>query len=135
MFQKRYDLMSLGLIVEVIDISFKFRLEIDIYAYIKRLTQLAGFKYHRIDTVNQQGFPDILLLKNDDYCLIEAKMLKKKKLVSLEDDLEWQFGQIAYAVRAVTLEHDYLLAVGRHNKLALIGQEQTLCRLRKNLTC
>ena len=132
MFNSRYTILGVDLVCEELQTKSMFRLEKDVYDYLKRITTAAEYKYSRIETVGQDGFPDILIMKNHEYCLIEAKRLKKKRLVILEDDLEWQFGQIGFAVRALTTGLDYVLAVCKNNTIALIGKENTLCRLRRN---
>lgn len=88
--------------------------------YLKKLTQKAGWKYLRVDTANQMGFPDILLLKQKTYWQIEAKILRKKQLVSLEDDIKWQYGQIGYMKRALTLNLNYMLVVAKDNSIVFI---------------
>jgi len=133
MFEKNYNFFGVELDCQVLTFSSTFHKESDAYAYLKKISTAAGYKYTRIETVNQIGFPDIILLKGERYFLIEAKRLDKKNLTSLEDDLKWQFGQIAFAVRSVTLELSYALVVCKDNKLAIIGQEQTLCRLKNSL--
>ena len=97
-----------------------FSKESNIYSYLKRLSQNAGWKFLRVDTTNQMGFPDILLLKGNTYWQIEAKLLKKKKLVTIEDDLKFQFGQLAYMKRALTLNLNYALVVAKDTTIAFI---------------
>ena len=133
MFKPAYELFGLELVCSVIETSSNFKSEKDSYSYIKKLATSNGWKYARIDTVDQIGFPDILILREDDYYLFEAKKLKQKTLVSLEDSLEWQFGQLAFAVRAFTLKLSYAITVCYENKLAIIGREQLLCKMQQHL--
>jgi len=133
MFEESYTMLGIELAVKEVTVGSFFRLESDIYNYLKRTTTSGGYKYQRMETVDQDGFPDVLLFKQEEYCLIEAKRLQKKFLASLEDDLKWQFGQIGFAVRCFTLNMDYLLVVGKANKLAFIGQEQSLWKMTRNL--
>lgn len=132
MFNTRYSLLGVDLVCDILHTKSTFRLEKDSYDFLKRITTNAGYKYSRIETIGQDGFPDVLIMKQDEYCMIEAKRLKKKRLVRLEDDLEWQFGQIGFAVRALTTGLNYVLVVCKDSTLAIIGQEQTLCRLKHN---
>lgn len=133
MFDKRYSLFELELSCETITTNSKFKIESETYKYIKEKLTSNGYKYYRIDTVDQIGFPDILALKKKEYILIEAKILKKKHLKSITDDLEWQFGQVAFAVRAFSMNLNYLIAVGKENNLSLIGREAKACQIAKIL--
>lgn len=99
-----------------------FKLEVhDMYPWIKN--KFNTWKFERIDTVNQIGFPDILILKKEQYCLMEAKILKKKALNSIEDDLTYQFGQLAFMKRSLTLGLSYMLVVGKGNLISFIGDK------------
>jgi len=132
-FSDTYSFFDIELVCFSIETSSMFKVEKDSYTYLKRLSTTNGYKYYRIDTAGQIGFPDILLLKEREYCLIEVKRLENKNLVSLEDNLKWQYGQIAFALRSFKLNLDYLLAVCKENKLAFIGKENTVCHLKKSL--
>lgn len=70
----------------------------------------------------------MLLLKGDSYLMIEGKRLKKKQLNSIEDDLTYQFGQLAFMKRALTLDLCYMLAVGKGSKIAYIGSKRILTK-------
>lgn len=133
MFKETYQFFGEELVCHVLTTNSFFAQEKDSYTYMRSLTTKAGYKYLRIDTTGQIGFPDILILKEKDYCLIEAKRLDNKKLVVLEDNLKWQYGQVAFAVRSFTLNLSYVLAVCKENKLAFIGQEQTICQLKRTI--
>jgi len=97
-----------------------FVLETDSYTYLNKTAKTFGWKCIRVDTVGQQGFPDILMLRKNEYWLIEAKLLKKKSLCSIADDLTWQFGQLAFAKRALTLGLNYMIVVVKHRTIAYI---------------
>lgn len=135
MFLNSYNLFGEELHCLTWQCSSKFKLEADSYTYLKRKANNAGTRYIRVDTVNQIGFPDILLLRQDEYCMIEVKRLKRKKLVSLENNLDWQYGQVAFALRAIKLKESYALAVVVDNTLALISKERTLCLIQSKLLC
>ena len=119
-FQDQYTLLNSVAECRVISSATEFSLEKQLTNFLSRLTRKAGWKYLRIDTTDQQGFPDILLLKRDTYWQIEAKLLKKKRLVSLENDLRYEFGQVAYMKRAFTLGLNYMLVVSKGSKIAFI---------------
>lgn len=76
-----------------------------------------------METQGQDGFPDILMLRGPEYLLIESKRLKTKKLVTIEDNLKFEFGQLPFAKRAFTLNLSYLLVVVKHNTIAFIGDK------------
>lgn len=98
-------------------------LETGVYEEIKRRANKFGWRYLRVDTTDQKGFPDILLLRKGEYWLIEGKLLKKKKLSSISDDIHWQFGQQAVMKRSITLNLNYMLAVGKGREVAFIKGE------------
>jgi hypothetical protein len=108
-----------------IETNTTFKLEVpDMYPYLKKYCNT--WKFQRIDTTNQIGFPDILLLKKGDYVLMEAKILKKKQLNSIEDDLKFEFGQIAFMKRSLTLGLSYILVVAKGNLISFIGDRVCL---------
>lgn len=134
MFNEQYTLFGLELVCWQFETSSSFPLERDAYAYIKRLSSANKYRYIRVETIGQDGFPDILMLQGTEYLLNEIKRLKKKRLVSIEDDLEWQFGQLGFAVRSMTMGMSYVLSVCKESKLAIIGQEHTVCHVQKRIT-
>lgn len=108
-----------------IETNTTFKLEVpDMYPWLK--TKFNTWKFQRIDTTNQIGFPDILILKKERYGLMEAKILKKKSLNSIEDDLTYQFGQLAFMQRSLTLGLSYMLVVGKGNLISFIGDRLCL---------
>lgn len=112
-------------------VTVKFPLETTLTTYIKKISRKARWKYVKVDTVNQIGFPDILLLRQADYWQIEAKILRKKALTSIEDDLRWKFGQIGYMKNALTRNLNYILIVAKNSHIAFIkgaSNEQIICK-------
>lgn len=119
MFKPTYNFFGHELDCTVRHTSKAFKLEVkDMYPWLK--IAFSKWKWHRIDTVNQIGFPDILLLQGGRYRLIEAKILKKKQLNTIEDDLVFQPGQIPFMKRSLTLNLDYILVVAKDNQIAFI---------------
>ncbi len=122
MFLRHYDFFGSTVECIILQTAVEFNTETNIYKYIKKASTKAYWKYLRIDTKSKIGFPDVLLLRKDNYWQIEAKMLRKNKLISLQDDLKWQFGQLAYMKNAFSRNLNYMLVVGKNNSIAfLIG--------------
>jgi len=101
-------------------VTTRFLKEDKMYEYINKIASKERWKVLRIDTTRKMGFPDLLLLRGPKYWQIEAKLLKKKNLISIEDDLHWQFGQLAYMQRALTINLNYILTVAKDNTIAFI---------------
>lgn len=123
MFQERYALFDSMWVCKTLQTHVNVKLESQSYAYIKHATRSHGWKYHRIETIDQDGFPDVIVFKGSQYWLIESKVLKKKALISLSDDLQWQPGQLALMKRSHTLKMNYLLFVHKGLELAVIKGE------------
>lgn len=119
-FKSTYELFGQELVTKVLQAPAPFKLERDMYMFLKQVALEEGWKFLRVDTVDQQGFPDVLLLRGDEYLLIEAKLLKNKRLLDVADNLNFEFGQIPFAVRALKTGINYALAVGKGNELALL---------------
>ena len=117
MILKEYNFLGEKIYCKSIITKLEFSYEFEIYSLIKRTATKAGYRYIRIDTQGQQGFPDILLLKGQKYIQIEAKFLRRKQLNSIVDDLKWQFGQIAYMKRSFMNNENYILAVAKDHML------------------
>lgn len=117
MFFKEYTLFGSTVVGKEILTTVDFKLETKIYDYVKRIFQKDQWKYLRVDTQNQIGFPDVLLLKEATYWQIEAKLLKKKQLKDIASDLRWEYGQLAYFKRALTLNLNYMLAVAKKDRI------------------
>jgi hypothetical protein len=119
-FQPNYSFFGNNVRCVVVETNKRFKLEVpDVYPWVKEYYK--GWKFLRTETPDQRGMPDLLLLQGDKYLMIEAKVLKQKKLVKLEDNLTWQFGQIAFMKRALTLGLSYKLVVAKDNLIAFIG--------------
>ena len=101
-------------------VTVNFTNETKLTDYLKKISRKNFWKYTKVDTIDQAGFPDILLLRQDEYWQIEAKILRRKKLVSLKDNLKWQFGQIGYMTNALTRNLNYLLIVAKNSHVAFI---------------
>ena len=118
MFKDTYNFFGQDLICIRRKVNKTFVVESDVDHFIKKIFK--GWKYIKVDTVNQIGFPDNLLMKDSRYILIESKMLKKKELNVLEDDLKWQPGQLPFMKQALMLGLSYKLVVAKGNTLAYI---------------
>ena len=124
-----YEVMGLRVACAEVQVTRTFPLEKDVYKYLKRKFNEAGWKFIRVDTQGQQGFPDCLCLKGSEYILIEAKMLKTKKLVNVLDNMTWQPGQIPFLLQALIKKQSYLLIVAKDNKLLIIGDNYYVRKL------
>lgn len=120
MFQERYSLKGLEVHCRALQWTSTFRLETSVYDYVKKAANAKGWRYIRVDTLNQQGFPDIILLRGREYFFVEGKLLKKAALRSIEDDLEWQFGQVGFMYRAISCGNPYVLAVAKGHTIAFL---------------
>lgn len=122
MFLSSYTFFNSTVVCRTFDTAVEFDKETKIYTFLKNRASKLNWHYSRIDTDGQIGFPDILLLKKSTYWQIEAKLLKKKSLKNIQDDLRWQFGQLAYMKQALTLGLNYMLVVSKNNTIAFIMQ-------------
>jgi len=116
-----YEVMGLRVACAEVQVTRPFSLEKQVYVYLKRVFNKAGWKFIRVDTQGQQGFPDCLCLRGSKYVLIEAKMLKTKKLTNVLDNMVFQPGQIPFMLQALIKKQSYLLIVAKDNKLLIIG--------------
>lgn len=116
-FKKQYFLFNNSLVCDYYQTGEYFKKETDIYNYIARNT---SYFFYRTETVGQDGFPDVLLLRGGFYAQIEAKMLRKKQLLRIENDLKFEFGQLPYMQRAFRLGLNYFLVVAKDDTLAAI---------------
>lgn len=107
-----YNVFGLGLTGVIVPCKTALSRETSVYHAIQRAAQEKGWEYFRVENKLQNGFPDMLVFKSKQYWLIEAKMLHKRTIHRLEDDLEWQPGQLAFMVRALRSGAHYMLAVG-----------------------
>lgn len=86
--------------------------ETSVYKVIKTRAEQYNWLYYRLENKFQQGIPDIILFRKNEYWFIEAKLLKRKQLLKPEDNLTWQFGQLAFMVNCLKTQSKYMLAVG-----------------------
>lgn len=121
MFQERYNVFGVEVRCVVTQCASTFPRESSLYTHVRRIALARDWRYIRVDTQDQIGFPDILLMRKREFWLIEGKMLKKRQLRSLEDDLQWQFGQLAFMNRALVSGVPYILAVAKGDCLAYIS--------------
>jgi len=126
-FQREYRLFDNVVNTHIIHTDYKFIKETQCYDFINRYTPYC--KTIRVDTTDQKGFPDQIILNGDEYLMIESKLLKRKKLVDLKDNLEWQYGQLAFFKRCLTTSRCYLLCVAKDNYIAFIGTPYNLAML------
>lgn len=131
MFQEEYNFFNKTLLCLVRHRSVLFDRETAIYSYIINKFTKLDYNVYRVDTKNQIGFPDMLLLSPTSTLLFEAKMLKKKALISIQDDLGWQQGQIAFMMNAINKQLPYALIVAKNYSIAYIAGEQTICQLKE----
>lgn len=94
-----------------------------LYTLMKDKAEKLCWTFVRVETKDQQGFPDMLLLKGPSFWLIEAKKLYKKNLYSIKDDLHWQYGQLGFLATAVTQKMPYCLLVGAKDHILYICHE------------
>lgn len=97
--------------------------EDDFYPHIKKAAERRDWSYFRLETVGKDGMADILVTRDAEYSFIEVKRLKKKKLQSVEDDLQWQFGQLAFIKRCLRNSTRYILAVVKDNSVLYLKGE------------
>lgn len=119
-FQPHYEVFGQVMQCNVVHLPNPLKLETGIYRFLKPVVQADGWKYSRIDTTDQQGWPDVTLLRGQEYNLIECKMLKKVRLQDILNDIHFEFGQVPFMARSLSLKLNYTLAVGKGHKLAFI---------------
>ncbi len=121
-----YEIMGKRVACRELQATRSFSLEHEVYPCLKRHANTAGWKFIRVDTQGQQGFPDCLLLKGKEYWLVEVKMLKTKKLKNPLDNVTWQPGQIPFMLQALQRKHRYLLVIAKADKLLILGEENNV---------
>ncbi len=119
-----YEFFSLRVACVELQAARSFSLETKVYTYLKRQFNENGYKFIRVDTTNQIGFPDCVCLKGSEYVLVEAKMLKTTTLTRLTTNVEWQAGQIPFMLKALLTKMNYLLIIAKDNRLFVIGDEK-----------
>ena len=115
MFKAEYTVLGSPLHGIIVSCKGTIQKESDYYPYIKRAAESLNWLYNRIETCDKRGMPDILVTRGDEYWLIEVKRLKKKELKSIEDDLHWQFGQLAFMKNCMRNGSRYILVVVKEN--------------------
>ena len=119
-FLPEYTIFGLKVVATVFDTKRFFNEEKKLTTHLKRASSKSGWRFLKVDTDVQIGFPDVLLLKKERFWLIESKILKKKNLIKLEDDLKWQPIQISFMVDALRRKLNYSLFVGFKKQLCVI---------------
>lgn len=127
-----YDIMGTEVACAELQAARSFKLEKETYPYLKSQSATHGWKFIRVDTTSQQGFPDCLLLKQDNYWLVEVKMLKTKKLTRPLDNVTWQSGQIAFMLQALLRKQNYLLIIVKDNKFMILGDHTNVRTMLNN---
>ena len=97
-----------------------FDREFDVYPRLKEAFESCGWLFNRVETAQKDGFPDIIVAKGDDYFFVEVKMLHKRVLKDIAEDLKWQFGQLAFLKKADMRGVHYLLVVAKEDRLFFI---------------
>ena len=119
-FKETYTFFNKTVACKTVQATATLKQERQLTQFIRPLALRYGWKYIRIETRDQIGLPDILLLRGETYYQIEAKMLRKKELNSIQDDLHWQPGQLAYMKRALTINLNYILTVAKADMISFI---------------
>ena len=120
MFKLEYNVLGSDLQGVIVPCKSLISRESDFYPCLKKESEDQGWFYNRVETTDQRGFPDILVLRGEEYWLIEVKRLHKSKLVVIEDDLSWQFGQIAFLKTCYRLRINYLLIVATSDEALVL---------------
>lgn len=94
-----------------------------LYAFLKRIAKKHDLIYTRIETRDKAGIPDVILFAQEIYIFVECKLLRKKELIDLKNDLHWQDGQIAFATEALKKQCAYVLMVGHDKTITIITHE------------
>lgn len=81
-----------------------------LYSVIKNLCVSIQAEACKVDTVQQAGFPDQLVLRKGDYMLIESKV--HTCIPKAYSSLHWQTGQQGFAGNAFLRGFPYYLALG-----------------------
>lgn len=111
-----YNVLGSPLIGREFPIRGAINKEHDYYRRIKDAAERFGWNYYRLETEGKDGMADILVTRGDEYAFIEVKRQTKKVLISIEKDLAWQFGQLAFFKRCTRNKTRYILAVVKeHN--------------------
>lgn len=125
MFKTEYNVLGSPLHGVVAPCRGTISREADYYSVIKRAAESRNWLYNRIETCDKRGMPDIFVTRGSEYWYVEVKRLRKKNLQSIEDDLHWQFGQLAFLKNCMRNRSRYILVVAHTNSaLWLKGEYQ-----------
>lgn len=100
-----------------------FKLERDVYVEISARASREAWSSVRIEDKLARGTPDMILLRQKEYCFVEAKFLKKGLLTDPLTQLEWQPGQLAFLKRAIRSGFRYMLVIGTNDGLWYLAGE------------
>ena len=67
-FNTNYTLIGSAVVCSYGRITAELRLEKDIHPIIKRWANASGWNFYRLETEDQMGFPDIMILRGSEYC-------------------------------------------------------------------
>lgn len=121
---KEYEVMGVHVVCKELRATCTFKLEDQVYSYLKKIFNKHAYKFIRVDTTNQIGMPDCLCLRGPEYVLVEVKMLKTNKLTSVLENVTWQAGQIPFMLQALLKKQCYLLIIAKNDKLLIIGDKE-----------
>ena len=122
MFLANYTIFEDEYVCTIVQSKSVFNKEMAVYPKLKTVFEKDGWLFNRVETGGKDGIPDIFIAKGDDYYFIEVKMLHKKALKNVADDLKWQFGQLAFLKKAAMKKIHYIL---------LVVKESTCCFIRR----
>lgn len=123
-FLPEYNVLGVPLVGKIYRTRGRASLEKDAYGAIKRAAEKLGWLYNRIETASMDGMPDIFVSRGHEYAYIEVKRLKLQRLRVIEDQLDWQYGQLAFMKRCSRNGSHYLLMVVKGHEVA-VYKEQT----------
>jgi len=111
MFSAEYSLFGTLLTGTTVPVKSCMVHEDDYYTHIKKAAERLDWNYYRLETRGKDGMADMLVTRREEYWFIEVKRLKKAKLRTIEDDLQWQYGQLAFLKRCFRNKTRYMLVV------------------------
>lgn len=122
-FQTTYNVLGAPLVGIIRPVGATISTELAFYPHLKRAAENYDWNYFRLETAGKDGMADVLVTNGAKYSFIEVKRLKKKALKSVEDDLTWQFGQLAFMKKCLRNKTHYILAiVNERSALYLKGE-------------
>lgn len=105
------------------------------YKYLAKVVNPLGWLQQHVETVNQQGFPDLLLKRSLEYMQIECKLQRVVTLLEYNTQLHWEFGQLAYAKRSIMNKEPYVLVVGHDRELKFIYSSEYTHPIEELIEC